>query len=97
MWEGEPGGSGLNGSPGQLTWSLPSHVKAFELYALGRTGTGPGECHTEIGIFGRVTWESCGGWIWRGEAGGRETNNGGCCKSPGKRWQEPGLEWQWLS
>lgn len=31
MWEGEPGGSGLNGSPGQLTWSLPSHVKAFEL------------------------------------------------------------------
>ena len=25
----------------------------------------------EIGIFGRVTWEFCGRWVWRGEARGR--------------------------
>lgn len=31
MWEGEPGSSRLNGSPGQLTWSLANHVRPLNL------------------------------------------------------------------
>lgn len=31
VWEGEPGSSSLNGSPGQLTWSLASHMRPLNL------------------------------------------------------------------
>ncbi|KAJ8782092.1 hypothetical protein J1605_001958 [Eschrichtius robustus] len=69
VWEGEPGSSGLNGSPGQLMWSLPSHVKAFELYALGRTVLaamlGPRNNRTESQLLASVSLKSgrvCPSW-----------------------------------
>lgn len=49
VWEGEAGSRGLNGSSGQLMWSLVSHMKAFELCALGRRSMRLGEQYTEIG------------------------------------------------
>lgn len=52
VWEGEAGSRGLNGSSGQLMWSLVSHMKAFELCAPGRRGMRLGEQYTEIRLAG---------------------------------------------